>query len=298
MTARLGFIGLGQMGAPMAARLLGADVALHVHDPRPEAVAAMVAQGAIGCAGARAVADAAEIVFACLPSGKVSEAVAAEVAGGGAVKLYAEMSTIGRAAVEGIAARLAERGIAMVDAPISGGPSGARAGTLAMLAAGAPEALARLRPWQERIGREVFTLGERPGQAQVMKLVNNLVFAANMVTGLEGLAMGAKAGLDPDTMLAMLNAGTGRSVVTERVAAEVLTRRFDFGAAIAIVDKDVTLGLAEASALGVPMWAIEQAARVWRFAAGHGMAGEDISALARLIEGWAGSEIKGRQEQG
>ncbi len=296
MTAKLGFIGLGQMGAPMAARLIAPDVALHVFDPRPEAVAALAAQGAIGCASARAVADAAEIVLACLPNGLVSEAVAGEIAEGGAVKLYAEMSTIGRATVEGIAARLAGRGIAMVDAPISGGPSGARAGTLAMLAAGAPEAVARLRPWQERIGRAVFVLGERPGQAQVMKLVNNLIFATNMVAGFEGLSMGAKAGLDAETMLAMLNAGTGRSVVTERVAEEVLTRRFGFGAAIAVVDKDVKLGLAEAAALDVPMWAIEQAARVWRFAAGHGMAGEDISALARLMEGWAGAEIKARQE--
>jgi 3-hydroxyisobutyrate dehydrogenase len=296
MTAKLGFIGLGQMGAPMAARLLGPDVALHVYDPRPDAVAAFTAQGAIGCASARAVADAAEIVFACLPNGRASDAVADEVAEGGAVRLHAEMSTIGRAAVEGIAARLAGRGIAVVDAPISGGPAGARAGTLAMLAAGAPEAVARLRPWQERIGRAVFVLGERPGQAQVMKLVNNLVFAANMVASFEALAMGAKAGLDPETMLAMLNAGTGRSMVTERVAEEVLTRRFGFGAAIAVVDKDVTLGLAEAAALDVPMWAIEQAARVWRFAAGHGMAGEDISALARLMEGWAGAEIRARQE--
>ncbi len=296
MTAKLGFIGLGQMGAPMAARLIAPDVALHVFDPRPEAVAALAAQGAIGCASARAVADAAEIVLACLPNGLVSEAVAGEIAEGGAVKLYAEMSTIGRATVEGIAARLAGRGIAMVDAPISGGPSGARAGTLAMLAAGAPEAVARLRPWQERIGRAVFVLGERPGQAQVMKLINNLIFATNMVAGFEGLSMGAKAGLDAETMLAMLNAGTGRSVVTERVAEEVLTRRFGFGAAIAVVDKDVKLGLAEAAALDVPMWAIEQAARVWRFAAGHGMAGEDISALARLMEGWAGAEIKARQE--
>jgi 3-hydroxyisobutyrate dehydrogenase-like beta-hydroxyacid dehydrogenase len=296
MTAKLGFIGLGQMGAPMAARLIGADVALHVFDPRPEAVAAMVAQGAIGCASARAVADAAEIVFACLPNGKVSEAVAGEIAEGGAVELYAEMSTIGRATVEGIAARLEGRGIAMVDAPISGGPSGARAGTLAMLAAGAPAAVARLRPWQERIGRVIFVLGERPGQAQVMKLVNNLVFATNMVATFEGLSMGAKAGLDAETMLAMLNAGTGRSMVSERVAEEVLTRRFGFGAAISVVDKDVTLGLAEAASLDVPMWAIEQAARVWRFAAGHGMAGEDISALARLMEGWAGAEIKARQE--
>ncbi|SDE04191.1 NAD(P)-dependent oxidoreductase [Belnapia rosea] len=293
--ADIGFLGLGQMGAPMAERLLGPDVRLHVFDLRPEAVAGFAARGAIGCTSARAVADAAAIVFACLPNGRVSEAVAAEVAEGQAVRLYAEMSTIGRTTVEGIAARLEARGIAMVDAPISGGPGGARAGTLAMLAAGAPEAVARLRPWQERIGRQVFVIGERPGQAQVMKLVNNMVFAATMVATLEGLSMGAKAGLDGDTMLAMLNAGTGRSMVSERVVEEVLSRRFGFGAAIAVVDKDVQLGLAEASALGVPMWGIEQAARVWRFATSQGMGGEDIAALARLMEGWAGAEIR-RQE--
>ena len=212
---------------------------------------------------------------------------------GSAVRLYAEMSTIGKAAVAGIAATLAERGIAMVDAPISGGPAGARAGTLAMLAAGAPAAVEALRPWLLRIGQRVFVIGEQPGQAQVMKLVNNLVFAANMVSTLEGLSLGAKAGLDADTMLDMLNAGTGRSMVSERIMPEVLSRRFAFGASIAVVDKDVSLGLAEAAALDVPMWALEQAARVWRFAASQGAGGQDITELARLLEGWAGAEIRG-----
>ncbi|MFC7689476.1 NAD(P)-dependent oxidoreductase [Paeniroseomonas aquatica] len=139
-TTHIGFIGLGQMGAPMAERLLAEDVTLHVHDPRPEAMAPFVARGAIACASPRAVADAAAVIFACLPNGKVSQAVASGaegIIGGGAVRLYAEMSTIGKSTVAGIAATLAERGIAMVDAPISGGPAGARNGTLAMLAAGA-----------------------------------------------------------------------------------------------------------------------------------------------------------------
>ena len=295
-TTRIGFLGLGQMGAPMAERLLAEDITLHVFDPRPEAMAPFVARGAIACATPRAVADAAGIVFACLPNGKVSQAVATGpdgILGGSAVRLYAEMSTIGKATVAGIAAALGERGIAMVDAPISGGPAGARAGTLAMLAAGTPAAVAALRPWLLRIGRQVFVLGEQPGQAQVMKLVNNLVFAANMVSTLEGLSLGAKAGLDADTMLAMLNAGSGRSMVSEHVMPEVLSRRFGFGAAIAVMDKDVLLGLAEAVALDVPMWGLEQAARVWRFAASQGAGGDDISTLARLMEGWAGAEIRG-----
>lgn len=293
----IGFLGLGQMGAPMAERLLADDVRLHVFDPRPEAMAPLVARGAVACASPAAVADAARIVFACLPNGAASEAVADEVAGGRALRLYAEMSTVGRRTIEGIAALLGARGVATVDAPISGGPAGARAGTLAMLAAGAPAAVAELEPWQLRIGRQVFVLGENPGQAQVMKLVNNLLFAANMISACEGLAMGAKAGLDPEAMVAMVNAGTGRSVATERVMEDVLSGRFAFGAALSVLDKDVTLGLAEAAALGVPMWGLEQTARVWRFAATQGAGAEDITAVARFMEGWAGAEIRRRPKE-
>ena len=289
---RIGFLGLGQIGAPMAERLLAEDVRLHVFDPRPDAVASLVALGAVSCGSPAAVADEARIVFACLPNGAVSEAVAAAVADGRAVRIYAEMSTIGKRAVEGIATRLGARGVAVVDAPISGGPAAARAGTLAMLAAGAPEAVAELDPWMRRIGREAFVLGDIPGQAQVMKLVNNLMFASNLVAACEGLAMGAKAGLDPDAMLAMINAGTGRSVATERVLEEVVSGRFAFGAALSVLDKDVTLGLAEAAALGVPMWALEQAARVWRFAATQGAGADDVTTIARFMERWAGAEIR------
>ncbi len=296
---RVGFLGLGQMGAPMAERLFGPDVELHVFDPRPEAVAPFAARGAVACGSPKEVADAAEVVLACLPSGGVSEAVALGPEGvvhGRAIRVHAEMSTIGRPAVERIAAGLAARGIATVDTPKTGGPPGARAGTLALMVAGAPEAVETVRPLQQRIGKALFVLGERPGQAQVMKLVNNLLVAANMVSAFEALAMGAKAGLDPDAMVEVVNAGTGRSFVSSDMMPAVLSRRFGFGAAISVVDKDVALGLEEARALGVPMWGIEQAARVWRFAATQGMAKDDISELARLMERWAGAEIRGRKD--
>ena len=288
----VGFLGLGQMGAPMAERLLAPDVRLHVFDPRPEAMARFAERGAIACSSPAAVAAEAEIVLACLPSPQVSEVVAAEVVRGSAVRLYAEMSTVGREPVERIAALLAGSGIGFVDAPISGGPAGARAGTLAMLAAGPPGAVAALRPWQLRIGKTVFVIGEQPGQAQVMKLVNNLLFAANLAAAIEGMAMGAKAGLDPDAMLAMVNAGTGRSMVTERVMEEIVSGRFAFGASLSVLDKDVRLGLAEASALNVPMWTLEQAARVWRFATTRAAGPEDLTTAARIVESWADAEIR------
>jgi 3-hydroxyisobutyrate dehydrogenase-like beta-hydroxyacid dehydrogenase len=296
---RLGFLGLGQMGAPMAERLIAPDIELHVFDPRAEAMAPFVARGATAHASPRTVADHAPIVLACLPSGAVSENAALGPDGvlhGHAIRIHAEMSTIGRPAIEAIAQGLAARDIALVDAPITGGPPGARAGTLAIMAAGPPGALEALRPALDRIGRSVFVLGETPGQAQVMKLVNNLLVAANIVTAFEAFTLGAKAGLDPDTMVQLVNAGTGRSFASSDIMPVVLSGLFGFGASISIMDKDVALGLEEARAQDVPMWAIEQAARVWRFAASQGAAGQDLSELARLMEGWAGAEIRSRRE--
>jgi 3-hydroxyisobutyrate dehydrogenase len=260
-------------------------------------MAPFVARGATAHASPAEVANAASIVFACLPTGKISEAAALGPEGvihGSAIRIHAEMSTIGRTTVQRIAEGLAQRGLTMVDSPISGGPAGARAGTLALMPAGAPESVATLRPWLERIGQRVFVMGDRPGQGQVMKLVNNLIFAANTVVAFEAYSLGAKAGLDPKTMVEMVQAGTGRSFVGDGVMPRVLSGAFDFGAAIAIVDKDVMLGLEEAKAQGVPMWGIEQAARVWRFAASQGMAQDDVSELAKLMEGWAGAAIRAR----
>lgn len=293
----VGFLGLGQMGAPMAERLFGEGIQLHVFDPRPEATAPFVARGAIAHDSPRGVADAAGIVLACLPSGEVSEAAALGPQGvvhGTAIRIHAEMSTIGSACVRRIEAGLATCGIALVDAPITGGPPGARAGTLAMMAAGSPAAVEELSPLLLRIGRAVYPVGEQPGQAQVMKLVNNVLVATHIVTTLEAFAMGAKAGLDPDMMAALVNAGTGRSYVSTDVMGDVLSGRFAFGASVAVLDKDIALGVQTASDLGVPMWTIEQAARVWRFAASHGQAGQDMTELAKLIEGWAGAEIRSR----
>jgi 3-hydroxyisobutyrate dehydrogenase-like beta-hydroxyacid dehydrogenase len=207
------------------------------------------------------------------------------------------MSTIGQESIERIAKLLAARSIAVVDSPVSGGPASASAGNLTLLAAGAPEAVAAVKPWQLRIGKTVFVMGDRPGQAQVMKLVNNLLLAANLVTACEGFVMGAKAGIDPDAMLAMVNAGTGRSMVTEQMMEQVVSERFAFGGALALMDKDARLGLAEASALNVPMWTLEQAARVWRFAMIQGAGDQDVTAIARVMEGWAGVEVRRRTKE-
>lgn len=294
----LGFIGLGQMGAPMAQRLLAHDVRLHVHDASPEAMARFAQAGAIAHSSPRAVADAATIVFACLPGQSVSEQVALGEDGvihGDAMRIYVETSTIGRACIEQIASALAGRGVATVDGPISGGPPAAREGRLAMMASGSPEALAQVIPWLGRIGRKVYTLGNQPGQAQIMKLVNNLVMAANMVVASEGLVMGARAGLDPEAMVEVLKVSTGASVaLSDIIAPTALPGMFDFGARLSIVEKDMNLGVAEAAALDVPVPVIATAGSIWREAAKAGLSDEDFSSVIKLVESRGGATVRRR----
>lgn len=293
---QLGFLGLGQMGSAIAERLQAAGARLHIFDPSEVATAPFVLRGAVDEASARAVADAAEIVFACLPSAAVSETVAAEVAQGSAVRIYAEMSTIGSPAMGRIARLMDGRGITLLDCPISGGPKGARAGTLTMLAAGPPPARATVRPWLERVGKNIFEVGDRAGQAQLMKLVNNLINAANMATAFEALVLGAKGGLDPDQMVEVINVSTGQNSATlTKVPRSVLPGTFDYGSSLTIMLKDVVLGLAEAKALGVPMWVHGTVEQLWRFGEQQGLGPADFTALIKVLEGWAGTEVRSKR---
>jgi 3-hydroxyisobutyrate dehydrogenase-like beta-hydroxyacid dehydrogenase len=291
----LGFLGLGQMGAAIAERLEQAGAKLHVYDPNEVAMAPFVLRGAVDHASAASVADAAEIVFACLPNGTVSESVAAAVADGNALRVYVEMSTIGSPAIARVQATVQARGITLLDCPVSGGPKGARAGTLTVLAAGPEEARDRLRPWLSQIGGNVFEVGDRPGQAQLMKLVNNLINAANMATAFEALVLGAKGGLDADQMVKVINVSTGRNSATlDKIPRAVLPGTFDYGAHLTTMVKDVVLGLKEAEALGVPMWVHEQVGLLWRFGEQQGLGRQDLTSLIKVLEGWAGVEVRGQ----
>lgn len=291
----LGFLGLGQMGAAIAERLLDAGARLHVFDPNQAALAPFTARGAQAHDSPTGVANAARIVFACLPTPAICESVAHQVAAGSAVRLYVEMSTIGGPAQAMVQAIVEARGITLVDCPISGGPKGARAGTLTVITAGPPAARAEIRPWLNAIGKNVFEVGDKPGQAQLMKLVNNLIGAANMASAFEALVLGAKGGLDPDQMVGVLNVSTGQNNATlTKVPKAVLTGSFDYGASLATMVKDVGLGLKEAQALGVPMWVHETVGQLWRFAEQQGLGRSDFTSLIKVLEGWAGVEVRSK----
>lgn len=285
---KLGFIGLGQMGAPMAERLLGPDVELHVFDTSAEVMAPFVKAGAIAHTSPKNVADNALIVLASLPNRSVSEKVAfgeGGVASGKAVKIYADMSTIGADCIVRIADELAKRSIVTLDAPISGGPPAAKAGRLAMMVSGNPTAVAQISPWLARIGHKVYVLGERPGQAQTMKLINNLLMATNLVAASEGMVMGARAGLKAAQMVEVIEAGTGQSTSLGKIlASSALDGSFAFGAHLSIVAKDTALGTSEAEKLGVAMPVICKANDRWQAAMAAGMATDDFTKIHVLNE--------------
>lgn len=261
-------------------------------------MAPFVEHGAVAESSPRAVADQAELVIACLPNGRICHEAALGEQGavhGSRLRVYVDSSTIGRAAMVEIGQGLAARGVALVDAPISGGPKAADKGTLAVMAAGTATALEHAMPALREFGAKVFVIGAEPGMAQMMKLVNNIVSATNMAAAFEAAVLGAKAGIDPTLMVEVLNASTARNTATEtKLPMAILPGTFDYGARLDIMYKDVQLGLAEAEALGVPMWIGQNTGQLWRHAMTRSAdaGARDYTTLIQVMEGWAGVQVR------
>jgi 2-hydroxy-3-oxopropionate reductase len=292
----LGFVGVGVMGGPMARRLIEAGYSLVVYDLSAPAVAALTALGARAAASASAVADEATIVFTSLPSVAVFRQVgmgAGGVGDGKAVKTVVDLSTVGSTATAAVAAALLEKGIEMVDAPVSGGAAGAKAGTLAVMVAGKPAVVETVMPMFNIFGKP-FVVGQKPGQAQLMKLLNNMLSSTAFAVTAEAFVAGTKGGLDPETMMAVFNAGSGRNNATsDKFPKYVLPRTFDFGFPISSVCKDIGLAVEECQALGVPTWIGGQSRQLWQSAYLQDGAKLDMTAMVQFIEGWAGGKKPG-----
>jgi 3-hydroxyisobutyrate dehydrogenase-like beta-hydroxyacid dehydrogenase len=302
MNDRIGFIGVGAMGAPMAERLLAAGHRVAVFDVDAAAMRPLVARGAIATGSAREAADGAGTVFACLPSPEVSRRVALGPGGvweAEGVRVYIETSTIGTAAIKAIADGLGARGVGVLDAPVSGGPRGARAGTLSTMVAGDRAAFERTRPLFEAIAGKVFYVGAEPGLGQITKLANNMISAAGMAAAMEAAVMAVKAGVDARTLIDVVNASTGRNSATQdKFPQSILPRTFDYGGKLATMYKDVELCFAEARALEVPMWVGSAVVQLWFQAMTEGRGQDDYTTLIKTIEGWAGVTVGGEQRPG
>ncbi|CAN5390206.1 NAD(P)-dependent oxidoreductase [soil metagenome] len=291
----VGFVGVGVMGRPMARRLIEAGYPLLIHDRDEKAVAELVSLGARSAPIAKAVADEATLVFTSLPSPAIFRAVALGADGigeGKAVKVMVDLSTVGSIAEKEVAAGLLAKGIETVDAPISGGAAGAKAGTLAIMAAGKPAAVETARPMFDIFGK-LIVVGEIAGQAQLLKLLNNMLSTTAFAITAEAYVAGIKGGLSPETMMTVFNAGSGRNGATsDKFPKYVLPGTFDFGFPIASVCKDINLAVDECQALGVPMWVGGQSRQLWQQAYLQNGAARDMTSLVEFVEAWSAGNKK------
>ena len=290
----IGFIGLGHMGFPMARRLIDAGYEVIAFDTRTEALDRLVALGARPASSPKGVADVAETIMASLPSPRAAVEVATGAAGvveGSRVRRYVDLSTIGSSTAVQIHDVLAGRNIAAIDSPVSGGVGGAENGTLAMMVSAPRAEFDTLQPVLETLGRPMH-VGEQPGSAQTMKLVNNILAATVLVATSEVVVMGAKSGLDPSVMIDALNAGSGStSASRDKFPRAILPRTFDYGFATGLMVKDVRLYLDEARTLGVPVEIAEAVGRLWEATLNDEGADSDFTSVIKPIERAAGITV-------
>jgi 3-hydroxyisobutyrate dehydrogenase-like beta-hydroxyacid dehydrogenase len=288
----IGFIGLGNMGGAIAGAMIKAGVQLHVFDISEEAIAKLVAMGATAHSSPKAVASTAGIVCTCLASNEASATVLFADDGvihGSAIHTFVEMSTTGSRNVCASAAALAERQIATVDAPVSGGAEDAAAGILVIMVAGSAAAVHSIMPVFSSISSRVKRVGNKPGQGQLMKLINNLLAGANMTAAVEALALGGQLELDQAAMVELISMSSGQSRMLDKKARAIISRQFDAdaGGAIALLAKDFALAFEEARLAGVSAVSLPTLAgarAVWDSAMNLGLANHKVPELITVIE--------------
>jgi 3-hydroxyisobutyrate dehydrogenase-like beta-hydroxyacid dehydrogenase len=280
----VGFVGLGSMGGVLAANLVGAGhevVAFDVAGPD------RVPAGATAGVSVTDVAARAEVVVCSLPDGSASLDVAGRIAGtqGRATTHVVDTSTIGLTAAVAIDELLGATGVAYVDAPVSGGVAGARARTLAVMYAGTDEACARVEPVLAGLSDRTRRVGDRPGMAQALKLLNNFLSATALAATSEAIAFGTSAGLDMATVLEVLNGASGQSAATsDKFPNHVLTERYAAGFTNSLMAKDLRLYLAEVARRGTPHAFGDLTFELWqRFA--DAQPGVDFTRIYPFVEG-------------
>jgi len=296
MAGSVGFIGLGNMGRPMALNLIARGFALVVHDIDPAKVKPLRERGADVVETPAAVAAASQRTIVMVETTAQAESVIAgergisETAGRGHIVVC--MSTIDPFALRRLAERLAARGVAMLDAPVSGGTERATSGELSIIAGGDAKTFEACRDVFAAMGTRLFHVGGL-GQGLAMKLVNNMLIQVNRVAVAEALVMGVKAGLDPRTIYDVVRVSTGTSYAFETGVPKILARDFSPGGTVDITYKDQELETAFAKQLGVPLLLANLTQQLYQMARAAGLNKEDGLAVVKVLERLAGVQVKG-----
>ncbi len=264
MTQPIAFIGLGRMGLPMAARLLHAGFEVRGADLSPAARSAFAALGGTAFEAPEAAAEGACFAIAMLPDGAAVRAVLLDVADRLAPgALVIDMSSSAPLGTRDLGALLAAKGLRFIDAPVSGGVTKAAAGTLAIMAGGPAEDIARARALLLAMGEKLFETGPL-GSGHAMKALNNFVSAAGLAAAAEAVIIGRRFGLEPGTIADILNASTGRNNTTDaKLKQFMIPERYESGFSLALMAKDLAAAADLAAALGADLPTVRSVAALW-----------------------------------
>jgi 2-hydroxy-3-oxopropionate reductase len=294
MPERVGFIGLGIMGSGMTHNLLRASVDLTVYNRSPERMQPLANAGAATAASPAELAAAVDVVFVCVSDTPDVEVVLfgedGVLEGAKSGSLVVDMSTISPAATRQFAERLAERGVAMIDAPVSGGSEGAAKGTLSIMVGGEAADVERARPYLEAIGSTITHLGP-VGAGQSCKLVNQILVVVNMLATAEALVFAEASGLDLERTLEAVAGGAAGSWMLANRGPQAIRRDWRPGFTIDLQQKDLRLVLEAADQTGAPVLATSTVFQLYRTLQREGLGAEGNHALVKALERLSGIEV-------
>jgi 2-hydroxymethylglutarate dehydrogenase len=293
---KIGFIGAGAMGKPMAKNLLNAGHEVFVFDLIPANVQELESAGAKACAGSKDLAGKAELIITSLPNAKIVETVMTGpegvFAGCKPGTIIMDMSSVAPGSTQAMS-RVAEKsGLYYIDAPVSGGVSGAAAGTLTIMVGCGRETFEKISPVLKVLGKNIYHIGEA-GSGDAVKIVNNLLLGANMAALAEALVLGVKLGLKPQMMKDVLSVSSGRSYALEaKFDNFIMADSFDTGFAVDLQYKDLGLALEAAKDVCSPLPMTAAAVQVFEAARAKGLNRKDISSVIKVWEDLGGVRIK------
>ncbi|MDP1718694.1 MAG: NAD(P)-dependent oxidoreductase [Burkholderiales bacterium] len=289
---KLGFIGLGVMGRPMALNLMKHGHQMGVYARRPQSVEPLVAAGAVSYATPAELAAASEVVFTVVTnSADVEQVVLGEngiIHGARTGSVVIDMETISPVVARNIAVALAVQGIDMIDAPVSGGPMGAEQATLSIMAGGKPAVFERVKPLFECLGKTIVHMGES-GAGQITKACNQLALLANAQGSAEALSLAARCGVDPAKVREVMLGGIAASRVLELFGKRMVDRDFAAGIEARLYHKDLNIVLDLAHELGHAVPAAAVTMQSVNALIGRGEGKSDLSALIKVVEGMSGT---------
>ncbi len=297
MALSVGFIGVGNMGNPMAANVLKAGFPMTVFDLNPKAMENLIQGGAKRAASAQEAVDASQVVLTSLPASPEVEAI--YLGPGGLVErakpgtILIDLSSVLPSTPRKIEPVAKKRGVHFLEAPVSGGVTGARAATLAIMVGGDPAVLKQAEPVLKAMGPNVFHVGP-PGAGNTIKAINNMMACVNSATMMEGFVLGVKAGLDPMTIYEVVKASSGGSKALERIPRALIPRDFEPGFKVTLMNKDLETFHTIAKELHVPVTFSTLAQHYQQAALAAGLGEQDTSVVFTIIERLAGMRAPGR----